>query len=134
MSNYFYSFFIYLSIFYIIFYIYISWPTIVEGDPKAPFSIARTPRCRRGCYSFPWIASLTLDPWVIMLSVYGGARGVMVIVVGNGTWRPEFMSWTRLIAFHIALIPLGKVWIQLFSLQLWLNSRTDWVLQPWWGN
>ena len=30
----------------------------------------------------------------------------------------EFKSWTRLIAFHIALMPLGKVWIQLFSLQL----------------
>ena len=27
-------------------------------------------------------------------------------------WRHEFKSWTRLIAFHIALIPLGKVWIQ----------------------
>ena len=50
------------------------------------------------------------------------------------TRQHEFKSWTRLIAFHIALIPLGKVWIQLFSLQLWLNSRTDWVLQPWWGN
>ena len=37
----------------------------------------------------------------------------------------EFNSWTRLIAFHIALIPLGKVWIQLFSLQLWINSRAD---------
>ena len=37
----------------------------------------------------------------------------------------EFKSWTRLIAFHIALIPLGKVWIQLFSLQLWINSRAD---------
>ena len=50
---------------------------------------------------------------------------------GNGyrrrkwTWRHEFKSWTRLIAFHIALIPLGKVWIQLFSLQLWGNSRAD---------
>ena len=50
------------------------------------------------------------------------------------TWQHAFKSWTRLIAFHIALIPLGKVWIQLFSLQLWVNSRTDWVLQPWWGN
>ena len=29
------------------------------------------------------------------------------------TRRHEFKSWTRLIAFHIALIPLGKVWIQL---------------------
>ena len=34
------------------------------------------------------------------------------------TRRHEFKSWTRLITFHIALIPLGKVWIQLFSLQL----------------
>ena len=41
------------------------------------------------------------------------------------TWRHEFKSWTRLIAFHIALIPLGKVWIQIFSLQLWVNSRAD---------
>ena len=39
----------------------------------------------------------------------GGARGVMVIAVGNGTRRHEFKSWMRLIAFHIALIPLGKV-------------------------
>ena len=41
------------------------------------------------------------------------------------TRRHEFKSWTRLIAFHIALIPLGKVWIQLFSLQIRVNSRTD---------
>ena len=33
------------------------------------------------------------------------------------TRRYEFKCWTRLIAFHIALIPLGKIWIQLFSLQ-----------------
>ena len=54
-----------------------------------------------------------------------------------------YLKWSRrarvqilssLIAFRIALIPLGKVWIQLFSLQLWVNSKTDWVLQPWWGN
>ena len=47
------------------------------------------------------------------------------------TWWPEFKSWTRQIAFHITLIHLGKVWIQLFSLQLWVNSRADWFLQPW---
>ena len=55
----------------------------------------------------------------------GGARGGVVIVVGKWTRRLEFKSWTRLIAFNIALIPLGKVWIQLFSLQLWVNSRID---------
>ena len=36
--------------------------------------------------------------------MYGFARGVMVIVVGDG-----HDEWTKLIAFHIALIPLGKV-------------------------
>ena len=32
--------------------------TVVEGDPKAHFTIATTPRCRRGRYSIPWIAPL----------------------------------------------------------------------------
>ena len=32
--------------------------TIVEGNPMSLFSIATTPRCREGCYSFPWIAPL----------------------------------------------------------------------------
>ena len=50
------------------------------------------------------------------------------------TRQHKFKSWMRLIAFHIALIPLEKVWIQLFSLQLWVNSKSDWFLQPWWGN
>ena len=34
--------------------------TVVEDDPKAPFSIATTPRCREESYSFPWIAPLYL--------------------------------------------------------------------------
>ena len=38
----------------------------------------------------------------------GGACGVMVIVVGNGHGN-KFKFWTRLIAFHIALIPFGNV-------------------------
>ena len=41
--------------------------TLVEGKPKAPFSIATTPKCREGRNSIPWIAPLTLD--LIMLSV-----------------------------------------------------------------
>ena len=42
-------------------YIYIckvKLATLVEGDPKAPFSIATTPRCRGGRNSIPWIAPL----------------------------------------------------------------------------
>ena len=56
------------------------------------------------------------------------ARDVMVIVVGNGHGDTSSNPGQGLIAFHVALIPLGKVWIQLFSLQLWVNSRADWVL------
>ena len=40
--------------------------TLVEGDPKTPFSIATTLRCRGGRYS------ITLDPYLIMLSVKPG--------------------------------------------------------------
>ena len=32
--------------------------TVVEGDQKAPFSLATTPWCREGCNSYPWIAPL----------------------------------------------------------------------------
>ena len=30
----------------------------LEGDPKAPFSITTTLKCREGRDSFPWIAPL----------------------------------------------------------------------------
>ena len=60
----------------------------------------------------------------IYIYIYICDHGVMVIVVGNG--HGDTSSNPGLIAFHIALIPSGKVWIQLFSLQLWwVNSRAD---------
>ena len=37
--------------------------TVIEVDPKTLFSIATTPRCRGGRYSFPWIAPLY--PWYV---------------------------------------------------------------------
>ena len=37
--------------------------TFFEGDPKAPFSIATTPRGRGGRYSISWIA-----PWSLPYS------------------------------------------------------------------
>ena len=33
--------------------------TVVEGDQKVSFSVATTPRCREGRYSFSWIAPLS---------------------------------------------------------------------------
>ena len=35
--------------------------TIVEGDQKAPFSIATTPRFREGATPFPGLLHFTLD-------------------------------------------------------------------------
>ena len=37
---------------------YVKLAIEVDGDPKAPFSIATTLRCRGGRYSFPWISLL----------------------------------------------------------------------------
>ena len=36
--------------------------TLVEGDPKVPFSIATTPRWREGAIPFPGLLHFTLDP------------------------------------------------------------------------
>ena len=36
---------------------------IIEGDQKAPFSIATTLRCRGGRYSFSWITPFY--PWYV---------------------------------------------------------------------
>ena len=66
--------------------------------------------------------------WNMILQIVNNARIVSLKTTIIFPWcndyrrrkwtrRYEFKSWTRLIAFHIALIPLGKVWIQLFSLQ-----------------
>ena len=57
--------------------------------------------------------------------LFGGALGLIVIVVGNGHCDSSSNLGRVSLNFHIALIHLGKVWIQLFSLKLWVNSRTD---------
>ena len=60
------KFVVFIYSLYIYIYIYISkvkLATIVEGEPKAPFSIATTPRCRGGRYSIPRIAPLY--PWTV---------------------------------------------------------------------
>ena len=61
--------------------------TVVEGNPKAPFSIATTPRCRGGCYSFPRWLYFTLDPHLIMLSVkQGGIKYHFLSLCYDSTW------------------------------------------------
>ena len=63
------SFFEWFSQYVNIFDYQIKWvklATLVEGDLKAPFSIATTSRCKGGCCSFAWVSPLipTLYCWV----------------------------------------------------------------------
>ena len=44
---------------FIYIYIYkskVKFATVVEGNPKAPFPVATTPKYQGGFSSFPWIA------------------------------------------------------------------------------
>ena len=50
-------------------YVFICWPTGVEGNPKVSFSIAISMRCKGWRYSFHWITSIILDQYLIMMSV-----------------------------------------------------------------
>ena len=43
--------------------------TVVDGEPKAPFSLTTEPRCREGYYSFSWIAPLY--PWSLPYNAEG---------------------------------------------------------------
>ena len=45
--------------------------TLIEGDPKAPFSMGTTPRCKDAT-PFPGLLHFTLDWYLIMLSVKQG--------------------------------------------------------------
>ena len=87
--------------------------------------------CNFRCRDDPLSTGTRLDPIILIITRCPWCNGYR-----RRKWTRwyEFESWTRQIAFHIALIPLEKVWIQLFSLQLWVNSRPDWVLQSWWDN
>ena len=56
------------------------------ADVKAPFSIATTVGCERGCYSIPWIVPPTLDPCLIMLSAK--QRGIKYLFLVFGMIQP----------------------------------------------
>ena len=58
--------------------------TLVEGDPKALFSIATTLRCRGGQYSIPWIAPLY--PWYLPYNAECLARRNQVAFLESLAW------------------------------------------------
>ena len=68
-----------------ILYVKVKLATIVEGDPKAPFSIATTPRCWGGRYSIPRIAPLY--PWTVPYNGWGvKARWYQVPFLKSLVW------------------------------------------------
>ena len=73
--------------------------TIVEGDQKVPFSIATTPMCKGGRYSFPGLLYFTLDPYIIMLSVkQGGIKYHFLSLWYDSTW--DWTQVSRVIGEH----------------------------------
>ena len=67
--------------------------TFVEGDLKAPFSIATTLRCRGGWYSIPRIAPLYL--WSLLYSAKcGNIKYHFLSLWYDSTWDWTLVSWT----------------------------------------
>ena len=58
------------------------------------------------------------------------ALSIMVFLIGIGISSQSSKSLMTLFMFHFVPTPSGKSWIHLFFFQLWVNSWTDWVLQP----
>ena len=61
--------------------------TVVEGNPKDPFSIATTSRYREGATPFPGLLRFTLNTYLILLSVkQGGIKYHFKSVWDDATW------------------------------------------------
>ena len=75
--------------------------TIVEGDLKAPFSIATTPRLvAEDTTPFTGLVHFTLDPYFIMLSIKEAASGIIFWIFGmtqSGIepWSPRPLANTQ---------------------------------------
>ena len=101
--------------------------TIVEGNPKAPFSIATTPRCRGGRYSFPGLLYFTLDPYLIILSVKQGSIKYHFLSL----WYDATWDWTqvsRAIGEHSNPCPNSFFFIQATN---WQRDCCIKVLTTW---
>ena len=76
--------------------------TLVEGNPKIPFSIATSPKCRGGRYSIPGLLHFTLDPYLIMLSVkQGNIKSYFWSLWYDSTW--DWTAVSRTIGEHSTL-------------------------------
>ena len=53
-------------------YVLSTMVTVVERDPKAPFLITTTPRCKGEPHSFPWIVPLTFNSCLMLVNIKQG--------------------------------------------------------------
>ena len=88
--------------------------TVVEGDPKATFSVATTPRCRGGHNSFSWIDPLTLDPNFLMLNVKQGGIKYHFSVFGMTRQRIDPRSLGP-VANTLTIIRMGRLYIYIYN-------------------
>ena len=75
--------------------------TVVEGDPKVPFSIATTPSAT----PFPGLLHFTLDPRLTMLRVKQGSINYLFL----SFWYDSTKDWTQvtqIIGEH-AIMPMS---------------------------
>ena len=102
--------------------------TLVEGDSKAPFSIATTSRCRWGATSFPGWLHIIFDPYLIILS----AKQCSIKYHFLNIWYDSTWKWipvSRTISEHFTLH--FKLWIatNLGEKKHWklnINSTEKW--------
>ena len=82
-----------------------------RGWPEGSLFDSYYTKCKGGRYSFPWIASLYLDPYLIMLSVkLGGIKFHFSSPWYDATW--DWTQVSRNIGAHLALfICLYLVWM-----------------------
>ena len=65
--------------------------TVVEGDQKAPFTIATTLRCREGATPFSGLLHFTQDTYLISLSVKQGVNKYHFLSL----WYDATWDWTQ---------------------------------------
>ena len=98
--------------------------TIVEGEPKAPLSIATILNVWGRRYFFPWIAPLY--PWTIPCSVEFEARKYQVPFLSF--WYDSITDWTpisRAIGEHLPLCQwAGIITVGLMTPKFWVCSHT----------
>ena len=79
--------------------------------------------CSINMYLCKYKKRVAITNMPIVTYIYGGAHYIMVIFVGNGYGNPSSNPGWGSLLFHIAVIHLGKLWIRLFLLELWINNN-----------